>query len=233
MRKILAKQFFNQQTVIVAKNLLGKFLVRRWHGHKTALMITEVEAYDGPEDKASHASRGKTERNKVMFGEAGRFYIYFTYGMHWLVNVVTGPKGYPAAILLRAGHTSEGKNVIGPARLTKYLKIDGWFNGKPASRRTGLWFEDRGIKIKPRQIVRGKRIGVDYAGKWAKKPYNFRLKAQSTPLTIKYFTRQAKQHSSAEAESATACCSLSSDRKDRGRLIHEDLCCFRHPLRLD
>jgi DNA-3-methyladenine glycosylase len=174
--KILSQQFFNRQTLGVAKDLLGKYLVRRYRRKNLALMITEVEAYDGPHDKASHASRGKTQRNSIMFGKAGRFYVYFTYGMHWMLNVVTGPERYPAAILVRAGRTSEGKDVVGPARLTKYLKVNKRFNGKSASQKTELWFENRGIKINPRWVKRGKRIGVEYAGKiWANRPYNFRL----------------------------------------------------------
>lgn len=170
---------------MVAKDMLGKYLVRRYRGRTIALMITETEAYDGPHDKASHASRGKTPRNGIMFGEAGRFYVYFTYGIHWMLNVVTGREEYPAAVLLRAGRArcqmsgvkcqEKFKIVNGPARLTKYLKIDKRFNGKPAERRTGLWFEDRGVKIKPRQIKCGPRVGVDYAGMWAKKPYNFKF----------------------------------------------------------
>ncbi len=172
---MLSSSFFNRPTIAVARDLLGKFIVRRWRSRDIALMLTEVEAYDGPNDLASHASHGKTERTKIMFGEAGRFYVYFTYGMHWLANVVTGPKGYPAAILLRAGRTADNRNIVGPARLTKYLKINGKFNGKTAGRNTGLWFEDRGVKIKPRDIIRGKRIGVDYAGAWANKLYNFKF----------------------------------------------------------
>jgi DNA-3-methyladenine glycosylase len=215
MRKTLAKHFFDRPTLAVARDLLGKFLVRRYKRKKLALMITEVEAYDGPNDLASHASRGKTERNKVMFGKAGRFYVYFTYGMHWMLNIVTGPKNYPAAVLIRGGILADNrkgasgparlnfseKKLGGPARLTKYLKIDGKLNGKPATKKTGLWFEDRGInprskrgtldlarmiskipragarvKVKPLQIVRCKRVGVDYAGKWADKLYNFRIR---------------------------------------------------------
>jgi len=174
MRKILTPQFFRRPTLTVAKDMLGKFLVRRIGKKEINLMITEVEAYDGPEDKASHASRGKTERNKIMFGDAGNWYIYFTYGMHWMLNVVVGSKGYPAAILIR-----ETDKISGPARITKYLKIDKKFNAKPANKKTGLWIEDRpacagrGVKIKPSMIKRNKRIGVAYAGKWADKPYRF------------------------------------------------------------
>lgn len=169
-RRILAKNFFNRPVLIVAKELLGKFLICRLNNKNVSLMITEVEAYDGPSDKASHASKGKTERNEVMFAEAGKFYIYFTYGMHWMLNIVTGPKDYPAAVLIR-----ETDKITGPARITKFLKIDKKFNGKPAVKKTGLWVEDRNIKIKPFQIERGKRIGVDYAGKWADKLYRFKI----------------------------------------------------------
>ncbi len=194
MPKILPQKFFDQPTLAAAKSLLGKYLVRRYRGNPSpdkatkgkdiALMITEVEAYDGPHDTASHASRGETPRTKIMFGEAGRFYVYFTYGMHWMLNVVTGAKGYPAAILLRGGMVKmrhgTWKEVRGPARLTKYLKIDKKLDGNLADRRTGLWFEDRGKIIKPSRIVRGKRIGVKYAGKiWANKLYNFQIKKET------------------------------------------------------
>ena len=132
------------------------------------LEITEVEAYDGLRDQASHASCGQTPRNSPMFGEAGRWYVYFTYGMHWMLNVVTGPKGYPAAVLIRGA-----KEVIGPARLTKYLRIDSRFNNKPAVPETGLWLE-KGKEIPHKRIRRTPRIGVAYAGKrWAEKPYRF------------------------------------------------------------
>lgn len=144
-------------------------------------MITEVEAYDGPLDKASHASRGKTPRNQPMFGPAGIFYVYFTYGMHWLVNIVTGPPNYPAAILFRAGQCVDMKtgkiyNIKGPALLTKFLNISKGQNNKPASQKTGLWLEDRGKKVKDEDIVGAKRIGVDYAGRhWARKKYNLSM----------------------------------------------------------
>jgi DNA-3-methyladenine glycosylase len=92
MAKALTKKYFqSKNTIRVAKSLLGKFLVRRYKGKTTAYKITEVEAYDGFQDKASHAHRGKTERNKAMFGLAGHWYVYFTYGMHWMLNIVTGP----------------------------------------------------------------------------------------------------------------------------------------------
>lgn len=185
MKKILTRSFFDRPTLLVARELLGKYLVQDYRGKRLAVMVAEVEAYDGPLDRASHAYRGITPRTKIMFGPAGNFYVYFTYGMHWMVNVVTGPTGYPSAILLRAGvykDTRTGKliPIKGPALLTRYLEIDKTQNGKPASRATGLWFEDCGMIIRSRDVIAQKRIGVDYAGRiWKNKPYNFRFNLTS------------------------------------------------------
>lgn len=137
-------------------------------------MITEVEAYCGPEDKASHASRGRTPRTEVMFGKPGCWYVYLIYGMHYCVNMVTEQKDYPAAILIRG---IEG--VSGPGRVTKYFDVNKQFNAKRATRASGLWIEDRGVILKPRQIGRGKRIGVDYAGKWKERKWKFYIKNEN------------------------------------------------------
>ncbi|RJQ36673.1 DNA-3-methyladenine glycosylase [Candidatus Parcubacteria bacterium] len=170
MRRLLGPKFFDRPTLVVAKDLLGKYLVRKRGRREIAAMITEVEAYVGPHDLASHASRGKTIRNSIMFGPPGYWYVYFTYGMHWMLNVVTEREAYPAAILMRG---IEG--VIGPARVTKALGIDGRLNRMPAMYKTGLWIEDRGAKIPPRAIRRSPRIGVDYAGAWRAKPWRFSI----------------------------------------------------------
>ena len=181
MKRTFPRTFFDQPTLIVARGLLGKYLVREWRGKKLSLLITEVEAYDGPDDLASHASRGLTPRTKIMFGPAGRFYVYFTYGMHWLVNIVTGSEDYPAAVLIRAGkyYDTEKREWIavnGPARLTRFLKITGAQNGKIAGKKTGLWFEDRGTRINRGNIAADKRVGIDYAGPvWKNKLYRFTL----------------------------------------------------------
>lgn len=168
---VLRSSFFNRPATKVAKELLGKFLVRRLGDKTLGLPITEVEAYTGPHDRACHASKGKTARTAAMFDDAGYFYIYFCYGVHWMLNIVTGPKNYPAAVLIRGAGPANG-----PGKLTKILKIDKALNGKKAIPKNGLWFEDRGVKINSRSIKKSPRIGVDYAGPiWAKKPYRFVL----------------------------------------------------------
>ena len=169
-------EFFNRPTLKVARGLLGKFLVHQFP-RRSALnlrnsarreisaMITEVEAYIGLKDRASHASRGKTKRTEIMFGKSGRWYIYLVYGMHYCLNIVTEKENYPAAILIRSVKIGD-KEIKGPGRVSKYFQINKKFNGKFADETTGLWIEDRGVKINPRDIKRGKRIGVDYAGTW-------------------------------------------------------------------
>lgn len=168
MPTILHHDFYNRSTLQVAKELLGKFLVIEKGGQKIALMIREVEAYDGPSDRASHAYRGKTERTRVMFGPAGHWYVYLVYGMYFMLNIVTGPKEYPAAILIRSAG-----GFCGPGKLTKALGITKAFNEKRALPETGLWIEDRG-PVSNLKIKKMSRIGVAYAGPvWAKKPYRF------------------------------------------------------------
>ena len=179
MKRILTKKFFERATLIVARDLLGKFLVRKKGKKEIAHMITEVEAYDGHKDQGSHAHRGETARNKVMFGEAGVWYVYFVYGMYDMLNVVTSPREYPAAILIRG---VEGIN--GPGRLTKKLGITRQLNGKGAVRTSGLWIEDRGVNINKKDITSTPRIGVNYAGPvWSKKPYRFILKKHESRST--------------------------------------------------
>src|SRR3954469_11003653 len=101
MKKVLSNTFFDRDTATVAQELLGTFLVRKIGRKEIAAMITETEAYDGPHDLASHASKGKTQRTEIMFGHPGNFYIYLVYGMHEMLNIVTREHGYPAAVLIR------------------------------------------------------------------------------------------------------------------------------------
>jgi len=171
MRKVLSKKFFERPAPITAQDLIGKYLVKKEHGKESAFMITEVEAYEGHEDKASHASKGKTKRTEIMFGPAGVFYVYLVYGMYEMLNITTGAKDYPAAVLIRGV-----EDINGPGRLTKSLKIKRVLNGKKVACESGFWIEDRGEKILKNRIKKTPRIGVDYAGPvWSKKQYRFVL----------------------------------------------------------
>ncbi len=173
MPEILPKEFFERPVLEVARGLIGASLVRRMPDGSTIIssMLTEVEAYDGPDDLASHASKGRTPRTEVMFGSAGVFYVYLIYGMHWMLNVVTGEPGYPAAVLIRGT-----KDISGPGRITAGLQIDKSLNGKPATKSSGLWFEERSIVIPTERIEATPRIGVDYSGDWSQVPYRFVLR---------------------------------------------------------
>jgi DNA-3-methyladenine glycosylase len=167
---MLAADFFDRPAEDVAHDLLGQRLCWRVDAETHSRKITETEAYTGPEDLASHAARGRTKRNEPMYGPPGTLYVYFVYGMHWMLNVVTGPVEFPAAVLIRG---VEG--IVGPARITKALGINGELNGKPASKDSGVWFSE-GLQGQKERITRSPRIGVAYAGEiWAKKPYRFRL----------------------------------------------------------
>lgn len=179
MHAPLTSEFFNRPTPLVAEELLGKFLIREYEGHRWVLMITEVEAYDGPDDKASHAYKGRTERTEPMFAHAGTLYVYLVYGMHWMLNIVTGPKDYPAAILVRSAlimlPTGEIEHIDGPAKLTRFLRIGKEFNAQEATEQSGLWFEDRDMAIPREHIIRKKRIGVDYAAEGKDVLHNFSI----------------------------------------------------------
>lgn len=171
MREELGREFFERPAPAVAPELLGKFLVRRIGGREIASMIIETEAYEGANDRASHASRGRTERTAVMFGEAGVWYVYFIYGMYWMLNVVAGTEGHPSAVLIRGV-----EDAGGPGKLTKHFRIDKSFNEKSVSRRSGLWIEDRGAAVIPKDIKRSARVGVHYAGPyWARRKWRFFL----------------------------------------------------------
>jgi len=171
MRKVLGEEFFERKAPMVARELLGKYLVRKIGGKEVALMINETEAYDGFEDKASHAHRGPTPRNSVMFGSAAHIYVYFTYGMHWMLNLICGKEGYPSGVLIRGAG-----DISGPARLTKALSIDRTLNTLPLSKKSGLWVEDRGVKVSKKDIELTPRIGIRYAQEWAQMPWRFVVK---------------------------------------------------------
>ena len=172
-RVIPRQNWLKPGAVALARSLLGKVLVRTTPMGRETRVILETEAYVGTEDRACHASKGRTARTEVMFGEGGQWYVYLCYGIHEMLNLVVGPADFPAAVLIRG---VEG--AIGPGRLTKQLGIDRRLNAKPATPPTGLHLEDHGIIVPRARIVAGPRVGVDYAGPvWAAKPWRFRVAA--------------------------------------------------------
>ena len=151
----LGRSFFERGAEAVARDLIDCYLVRKRGQKLIKRRITETEAYIGPHDLACHAARGRTLRTEPMFGPGGTLYVYLVYGMHWMLNVVTGPVGYPAAVLIRAV-----QDINGPARLTKAMALTGSLNGKQADEENGVWFTDqtRPPRIK---VIRSARVGID------------------------------------------------------------------------
>jgi len=172
--KILTRAYFNRSTLVVARTLLGKYLVRQNGAGRMAGQIVEVEAYVGPHDLACHASKGRTARTDVLFGAPGTCYVYLIYGVYHCLNVVTEEVGFPAAVLIRAIEVN-GRLIDGPGRLCRAFSIDRSLNRIDMTARRHLWFEDRGARIPRGKIGTFPRVGVDYAGAWAEKPYRFRL----------------------------------------------------------
>ena len=170
---ILPKKFYLRPALNVAPNLLGKYLV---YGKKAGKII-EVEAYVGTKDLACHASRGKTKRNEAMFLEGGHTYIYLIYGIYYCLNIVTGKKDNPEAILIRA---LEKENCDGPGKLCRAFGLSRSHNGLDLEKGP-IYIEDRGIKIPKNQILKTPRIGVSYAGSFAKKPWRFLIKDANLP----------------------------------------------------
>ncbi|MEX0986509.1 MAG: DNA-3-methyladenine glycosylase [Bacteroidales bacterium] len=172
--KWLANDFFRQDVLIVAPALIGKKLVRSWPGGETrAYLITETEAYRGQEDRACHASRGKTPRTGIMYEPGGVLYMYLIYGMYWMLNVVTSVKDDPQAVLIRGL-----REVSGPGRLTRQLELDGSFNGEELVKSERLGIMDAGIQP---SYTTHPRIGIDYAGEpWNTKPWRFLMNGDGT-----------------------------------------------------
>ena len=171
----LPRAFFARDTRRVAKELLGKVLVHLDRGVRRAARIVETEAYHGPRDRASHARFGPTRRAAVMFGPPGVAYVYLVYGTSHCMNVVTGPEGFPSAVLLRAGEPLEGcrHGTVGPGNLCRALGItrqrhDGLDLGGEV-----LFLED--APPPPERIVAARRVNVHYAGPWADRPWRYLL----------------------------------------------------------
>lgn len=183
----LPRAFYEQTTIDVAKQLLGKYLVRKHPQGDTIGRIVETEAYIGPQDLACHASKGRTARTEVMFGQAGHAYVYFIYGFYNMLNLVTGKKDYPAAVLIRAVEPVSGIDLMrsrrevdklrdlasGPGKLCQAFGIDRSLNGADLCDGV-LYVEDRGDPAPKFNAT--PRIGVDYAGKWKNKPYRFLIR---------------------------------------------------------
>lgn len=154
--KTLDGAFFHRPCLDVAHDMVGKLIIRTLDdGSELTLRITEAEAYCGVEDTACHASKGRTPRTELLFGESGILYVYLCYGMHSLMNVVTGETGHPEAVLIRACEVYNG-----PGKLTKYLKIDRSFNGESAVTNSRIRFADDGARPRVDTL---KRVGIDYA----------------------------------------------------------------------
>ena len=174
----LPQAFYNQPTDRVAQHLLGAVLVRHWHGHTIKGIICETEAYIGPHDLASHASRGRTPRTETMFGPSGFWYIYLIYGMYHCLNIVTEKNGYPAAVLIRAVVPIAGipKNVKtdGPGKLCKAFSISRSLNATPGyGHNAEIWVEKRKLDITRSKIKKTPRIGVNYAGAYKDKLWRY------------------------------------------------------------
>jgi DNA-3-methyladenine glycosylase len=188
----LPRGFYDRPVLDVAQDLLGSLVVR----DGVVLRLTEVEAYDGANDPASHAYRGQTARNAVMFGRPGHAYVYFTYGMHFCVNLVCGPPDIAAAVLLRAGDVVEGVDVVqerrprsssrdfarGPARLTQALAIDRELDGVDVTKPDSPIVVRSGQRVGVERIRSGPRVGVAAA---ADRPWRFWVDGEPSVSTYR------------------------------------------------
>ena len=165
--KILDAEFFDRDCLVVAPDLIGKILVHRLpDGTELRERITETEAYRGEEDKACHASKGRTGRSEMLYRESGVIYVYLCYGTNYMMNVITGEKEHPQGVLFRAGEFHKG-----PGRLTKALQITKALNGQCIVRNPEIWIEDDGTFC---SWHTEKRVGIDYAGEiWKNKPWRW------------------------------------------------------------
>lgn len=161
----LERKFFEKDVLQVAPMLIGKTLVRKFDNNKIQkYTITETEAYRGEEDLACHASRGKTRRNEIMYARGGLIYVYLIYGMHWMMNFVTGLENHPQAVLIRGL-----AEVSGPGRITRELGIGKNFYGLDVTTSDKLWLEE-GNSI---PFITTTRVGIEYAGEWKNKPWRY------------------------------------------------------------
>lgn len=186
----LTPKFFRRPAVVVAQKLLGKVLVHHLREKKLTGKIVETEAYVGVQDRASHGYGGKlTPRNKAEFLKGGHIYIYLCYGMYWQFNITTGEEGIPECVLIRAVEPLEGIEIMkklrktddlfnltnGPGKFCQAFGFDKSYYGLDLIKSKEVYLT-AGEEIRPNQIVRAKRIGIDYAGTWKNKLLRFYLK---------------------------------------------------------
>ena len=183
----LSRNFYNRPTLTVARELIGARLVRILDGVKLVGLITETDAYISEKDLACHCKAGRTPRTQVMYGEPGHAYVYFTYGNHWMLNVVTEREGFPAAVLIRAIQPVEGAEVMsarrmgrdtfGPGKLCQAMGITKSENGVDLAETTsGLWLE-AGVKVPNQAVTKGPRVGLNSTPEpWLSKPWRFLVK---------------------------------------------------------
>lgn len=166
----IASEFYLRDVQIVAEELLGKLIVRKYEdGTIKKYRISEIEMYIGEEDLACHAAKGRTARTEIMYDQGGKIYMYLIYGMYWLLNIVTGLKDHPQAILIRGL-----QDISGPGRVGKVLHLDKSFYGEDLSVSDRIWLEDDGSNF---SFTRHSRINIDYAGDiWKNKKYRYIIK---------------------------------------------------------
>ena len=193
----IKRSFFNQNTVAVARQLLGMRLVHLENGVRISGIITETEAYRGEEDLACHARAGRTPRTTLMYGPPGYAYVYYNYGMHWLLNFVTEAEGFPAAVLIRGMAPSEGIDIIaqrrkdrprpqwtnGPAKICQALGVDGAFNGLDSCAPKTDLFIEKCVPIPDSGVTIGPRVGLNKVSEpWKSMPWRFRVTNDSQIL---------------------------------------------------
>lgn len=198
MTERIPRDFYAQNTLSVARQALGMRLVRMQEGQRLAGIITEIEAYRGSEDLGCHARSGLTPRTQVMFGPPGYTYVYFTYGMHWLLNFVTEPAGYPSAVLIRAIQPVEGLEIIaqrrgrqpmklwtdGPAKLCQALGMDGRHNGLDLCDPAADIFLEYGEAVPDSCVTTGPRVGLYHVPEpWKSIPWRFQVKDRGSTGT--------------------------------------------------
>jgi DNA-3-methyladenine glycosylase len=193
---LIPRQFFDRPALVVARDLLGMRLVRKEGDQRISGEISETEAYRGEEDQGCHCRAGLTPRTRVMYGPPGHAYVYFTYGMHWMLNIVVEAQGLPAAILIRAILPVEGQELIstrrgvqppqrwtdGPAKICQALNIDGSLNGVDLCAPQAVLFLEKGAPIPDQRVTTGPRVGLNSVPEpWKSIPWRFRVTGSPAP----------------------------------------------------